>query len=211
MWESSNVRLRPDTPSRHVSTKNGIDPTVALILATTASASPWSFSARAGRGQIIGNARAYSSNPRFALDVSLLHALTDVFGVGLDVSWWEELGSQGFAYGDQGPNDPNEEHQREIAAAALVRARASLMYSRPYLLLGVGSYLATREDRYPGDRSNSTREYAPGWSIGVGIASSTRPAPLLEARWHRLYTHLNHFDSSATTNVLIIAAGLSFN
>ncbi|PYM08782.1 MAG: hypothetical protein DMD82_01600 [Candidatus Rokuibacteriota bacterium] len=183
----------------------------ALILPATATASPWSISVRAARGHIAGTT-LQPANPRLGLEVDLVHAVNKAVGLGFGCSWWEELGSQGFAYAIQGPDDPSEEHQREIAVGALFRVRGRLNYTRPYLLLGAGDYLTIHQDRYPASRIASRLDYAPGLSVGAGISGSTRPAAVLEVRWHRIFANSDPYNLSLkTTDILVVSAGLSFN
>jgi hypothetical protein len=180
-----------------------------LVLPSMSVASPWALSVRAARGHIVG---APYLDPRLGLEADLLHAVNGFVWLGLECGWWEELGSYGFAYGAGGPGDPLEEHQREVRVGALIRLRGQLMYSRPYLLVGAGDYLTIRRDRYPAVRSVTRREHAPGLSVGVGVSGSTRPTPVLDARWHRFLTNSDPYDPTLkTTDILILSVGLSLN
>src|SRR5439155_19786019 len=135
----------------------------ALILASAAAASPWSLSVSAAAGHV--SELLHHPNPRAGLELDVVRDVNKVAGVGLECGWWEEIGSQGFASID--PAYPEQEHQREIAVAALIRASARFGDSRPFLLAGVGEYLTMHRLRYYGGGSDHRLDHAPGLSVGA--------------------------------------------
>src|SRR5207244_3345468 len=103
----------------------------------------------------------------------------------------------GFASID--PAYPEQEHQREIAVAALIQASARFGDSRPFLLAGVGEYLTMHRLRYYGGGSDHRLDHAPGLSVGAGISGSTKFAPVLQVRWHRIFANSDPYVSAVKT------------
>lgn len=182
----------------------------ALMLASTANASPYSVSVMGAGGRVVG-ARGWTG--RFGMHVDVLRATDSSVGLGLECGWLEEAGSRNFSYATEALGGGlQEEHQRELSIAGIARLAGKVMYSRPYLLVGAGGYKLIRRDRYPTDRFVYTREYAPGLTAGVGISGSAWPAPTLEARWHRVFANSDPNHSAPnTTDILLLSAGVRFN
>jgi hypothetical protein len=209
MNDMSTSSPLPDRINEHLAATMLVALVSALILPADAPATPWSFSTKAAAGHVVG---ATGPTGRIGLEAELIHPLNSVVGLGFESGWWEGLGTRGFSYGAGGLGEPTGERQRAIAVAAVVRARARVIDSRPYLLLGAGEYLMIRRYQFSYRSPVSRLTYAPGLSLGVGISGSTRPAPVLQVRWHRVFVNSETFNTTLeTTDILLVSAGVSFN
>ncbi len=184
---------------------------ITAPLTSTATASPWSLSVSGGRGVLF--VRYSKPNPRAGIQADIFHSASKLVELGLQGSWWEELGVQGFSYApDFSNNQPDDEHQRVFATAALVRLHLLTSYGWPYLVAGAGEYATVHRYRYSDHRPTSSVEYAPGLSAGIGVSGSGRPSPLFEARWHRIFANTDPYDSTLkTTDLLLVSVGFNFN
>jgi hypothetical protein len=183
---------------------------ISMGLSSTAAASPWSFSAKAAAGGILGSAQATA---RMGLEVDMLHAIGGVVGLGLEGCWWEQLGTYGFVrVADLSRAGADKEHQGMVAVGAVIRARTRVGYCRPHLLVGAGKYLILHRNGFYDGSSFTQRQYAPGVSFGVGISKVTAPTLVLQARWHRVLANFDPYRSTLRkTDLLLISAGLNFN
>ncbi len=180
----------------------------SLILPSLVIASPWSSSARAAAGRIIGRRDAAHLNLRVGLELDIVHNNNDSpVGFGLEGLWWEEAVSMEVVSTFERDVDA---HHRSFGLVPLVKFRAPLERVSLHYVVGLGDYLTIARYRYRNGFSESYSRHSLGLSLGVEVSGPARPirpqlTPAIQARWHQIFT------AGRPTHLVMGSVGVRFN